>query len=185
MGKAYANRKKEIDRPDSDYYGTPIPLIWELIKLDIFNKDHLIYEPASGEGVIGKTLTLNGFRVTEDDIRTTGKNFLECEKHYPVIITNPPFSLFDEFVVSAKRCSDRFAFIAKTNFFGAYKRYENGIWNNLKSVYIFNRQIDYRYNPFETKLKCGNLITGWFIWDLSWNKDYWETKIIDVQKYCK
>jgi len=185
VGKAYANKKTKEERPESDYYGTPIPLTWELIKLNIFDKNYIVYEPASGEGAISNTLKLNGYEVIENDIRTTGVNFLECKEYYPQIVTNPPFSLFDEFVESAKRCSDKFAFIAKTNFFGAYKRWENGIWDNLKNVYIFNRQIDYRYNPFDTKLKCGNLITGWFIWDSSWDRSYWNTHIINVQKYCK
>jgi hypothetical protein len=30
---------------------------------------------------------------------------------------------------------------------------------------------------------AGNLITGWFIWDMNWKEDYWYTSIIDVQKY--
>jgi hypothetical protein len=185
MGKAYANKTPMDQHPDSDYYCTPKSLVWKLLDLCIIQNSS-IYEPACGEGAISSVLKERGFNVIEDDIRTTGKDFLLCEKHYPWIMTNPPFSLFDEFVIKAKQCSDQFIFLAKTNFFGAYQRYEKGIWKNLKSVYIFNRQVDYRTPMREDGLfHVGNLITGWFHWDKNWNENYWRTSIIDVQSYAK
>jgi len=185
MGKAYANRKPEKERPEADFYSTPYCLTWELLKLDEFEYKP-IYEPAAGSGAISSQLKKYGFSVIEDDIRTTGKDFLECTQHFPYIITNPPFSLFDDFVVKAKECSDKFAFIFKTNFFGSHSRFKNGIWNNLESIYIFDRQVDYR-SPLRDDgyISCGNLVTGWAIWNSSWDKNYWKTKVISIQDYCK
>ena len=185
MGKAYANRKPINERPEADFYSTPYSLTWELLKLGEFDLSKAIYEPASGSGAISSQLIKHGFTVFEDDIRTTGKDFLECSQHYPQIITNPPFSLFTQFVDKAKQCSDKFAFIMKTNFLGCQSRLENETWKHLKSLYVFSRQIDYRTPLREDGALCvGNLITGWGIWDMSWNKDYFETKVLDIQKYC-
>lgn len=73
----------------------------------------------------------------------------------------------------------------KTNFLGCQDRVEKQTWKNLKSLYVLSRQIDYRTPLREDGKMCvGNLITGWGVWDMSWNKDYFETKVIDIQKYC-
>lgn len=187
MGKNYANRKPVAERPESDFYATPRSLIKELCLLEPVPKNSLIYEPASGNKVLVQELAENGYyNVVDDDIRTTGKDFLQCKEHYDVIWTNPPFSLFDEFVLKAKECADTVIFIGKTNFFGAYQRWQNGVWKNLKHVYIFNRQVDYRTSTrYDGLFHVGNLITGWFIWDKSWKEDYWTTSVMDVQKYAK
>jgi hypothetical protein len=115
-----------------------------------------------------------------------GLDFLEdyTWKEFDYLIMNVPFSKFDLFVLKAQEITkDKFAFIGKTNFFGAYNRNKNGVWKHLKHVYIFNRQVDYRFFREDNKMQAGNLITGWFVWDMNWSKDYWMTSIIDVQKY--
>lgn len=89
MGKAYANRKPLKERPEADFYSTPYSLTWELLKLNEFDLSKSIYEPASGGEAISSQLKKYGFTVFEDDIRTTGKDFLQCNQHYPQIITNP------------------------------------------------------------------------------------------------
>lgn len=183
MGKAYTNRKPLNERPEADFYSTPYSLTRELLKLNEFSD--IIYEPASGSGAISKVFKDNEFKVFEDDIRTTGKDFLKCEEFFPSIITNPPFSLFTEFVEKAKQCSNKFAFIMKTNFLGCQSRVEEKTWQYLKSLYIFSRQVDYRTPLREDGHLCvGNLITGWGIWDKNWKEEYTMTKVLDIQKYC-
>lgn len=186
MGKAYANRKKLSERPEADFYSTPYSLTWELLNTGEFSdKQKIVYEPACGSFAISSQLEKAGFTVICDDIRTTNKDFLTCSIHYDYLITNPPFSLFDEFVMKAKECSDKFAFILKTNFLGATGRREKGIWKSLKSLYIFDRQIDYRSPLLLSGEVCvGNLITGWGVWDKTWNEDYFMTRVLNVQKYC-
>lgn len=184
-GKNYANRKPIDQRPESDFYPTPYSLTRELMKLNPFPKATTLLEPACGEGAISYILKESGFHVIEKDLKT-GQDFMEETDRYDAIITNPPFSQFDSFVMKAKEVTDQFAFIAKTNFFGAYKRNEMGVWDNLKEVHIFNRQVDYRSPTREDGLfHVGNLITGWFIWDKSWKENYWKTYIMDVQDYAK
>lgn len=187
MGKAYANRKKEIDRPESDFYQTPRPLTWELIKLRLFDFDKLCYEPACGKLAIVKELEkyFSNLHYTDINHDLYYQDFLELKNYKcDYIITNPPFSLFDDFVIKAKEvATDKIAFIGKTNFFGAEKRNRIGIWKNLKYVFVFNRQVDYRFFREDNKMQSGNLISAWFIWDMNWKENYWMTSIIDVQKY--
>ena len=199
MGKAYVNRKPKDQRPKGDFYETPKCLTWELLNQNEFDYRLRVLEPASGNDAIVNELKAVwkwpeeqiyfGDKYHEDEIKrvdflnplVAGKNSIDY------IITNPPFSLFDEFVMKAKQVArSKVAFIGKLNFFGAYQRNENGIWKHLKHVYIFNRQLDFAY-PLQDdgSFECGNLVVGWFIWDLSWNKDYWTTSILDIQKYIK
>lgn len=184
-GKAYANRKAVHERPESDNYPTPIALVKELINLGILNKRKPVIEPAAGEGQLACTLSVNGFNVWASDLHKNGLDFFtDYTKPVDQIVTNPPFSQFDDFVMKAKELSPFVVMIGKTNFFGAQSRYKNGVWKHLKHVYIFSRQIDYRTPLGSIQMNVGNLVTGWFVWDRRWTKPYWNTSIIDVQRYC-
>lgn len=201
-GKAYANRKSADKRPESDFYATPGYLVSKLNEViretysdaavnlcDSFSNPFEVLEPAEGNGVI--TNKLNGWRlkkgfvqcnVTSHDIRTDGVDFLDYkpEKRFSMVITNPPFSLFDNFVKKAKETAPIVIMIGKMNFFGAYRRAET--WEHLKHVYVFNRQVDYRSPERDDgKFYCGNLVTGWFVWDMSWTNSWWKQSILNVQ----
>ena len=199
MGKAYANRKPVSERPESDFYPTPGFLTEKLLEsheftdyIDIlksFYKDirrPCILEPSCGDGAITKVLAkhLDFCDIISHDIRTDGVDFLTYtpERKIDLVITNPPFSLFDEFVKKAKEIAPVVIFIGKVNFFGAYNRHRDGVWNSLKDVMIFNRQVDYRTESRDDgKFYCGNLVTGWFIWNRFWLAPFWHTRIMDVQ----
>ena len=183
-GKAYANRKSVSERPVSDNYPTPIALVQELVNLKIIKRDQMVYEPAAGDGQLAGVLLSSGFNVCATDLIRDGIDFLSRKSDCSQIVTNPPFSLFDDFVMKAKDLSPFVVMIGKTNFFAAQSRYKNGVWKHLKHVYIFSRQIDYRTPLGSLEMNVGNLVTGWFVWDRRWNKPYWNTSIIDVQKYC-
>lgn len=200
MGKAYANKKPLKERPESDFYPTPKFLTKKLLETSEFKyiksilretsekekRKLTILEPAYGEGAISQVLKENieDVEIIEHDIQKDGVDFLNYypEKPIDLIITNPPFSLFDEFVEKSKQISSIVIFIGKVNFFGAYQREKNGIWKNLKDVLIFNRQVDYRTGDrADGKFYCGNLVTGWFIWDNRWKENFWKTRILNVQ----
>lgn len=181
----------------SDEFKVVIELIsaYELVQEHhkILGKNNIkILDPACGDGIFGKVLKEHlpkafpafTFEIIEHDIRKDGVDFLsfESKNEFDIVITNPPFSLFDEFVTKAKEVAPFVIFIGKTNFFGAYNRYKKGIWNHLEFVSVFNRQVDYRSPVREDgKFQCGNLVTGWFFWNRNWKSNYWETSIMDVQ----
>jgi hypothetical protein len=189
MGKNYANRKPKEHRPESDYYPTPQSLVWCLLdqEPELFDYSLDIIDPACGEGAIIKALKQHGFENVYGDDLSMGRDFLtnHYQGQYEQAMMNPPFSLFDEFIFKAKEEFPVFASIIKTNFFGAMGRHKRGIWTNLKKVYIFNRQVDYR-TPMRDDgyFHVGNLVTGFGIWDCYWENDYFETRILDVSSYA-
>ena len=199
MGKAYVSRKPKEEQRKSDLFETPKCLTWKLLETGEFDYSKTILDPACGRGAISNILSEKKYfgygNIVSRDILTTPCNlrsvdFLKMdpkEKQYSYITTNPPFSKFDDFVMKAKEiATEKFAFIGKTNFFGAYQRYEKGVWKHLKHVYIFNRQVDYQGSIHPEGLcHVGNLVTGWFVWDMRWDRSFWKTSVIDVQQYAK
>ena len=187
MGKAYANRKDVSSRNRNDYYPTPLPLIIELEKLSIIKKSDRVLEPCCGEAKrISGYFNSLGYSFEEKDI-VFGNDFLKDDysgSHYDAVVTNPPFSLWDDFVSKSKEIADKVVLIGRTNYFGAYRRNAEGIWNGLKKVFIFNRQVAYdRMSDDPMRLLCGCLVTGWFYWEKGYSGNP-EIEIMDVQKYC-
>lgn len=78
------------------------------------------------------------FKYTEQLWRPTKPDF---------IVTNPPYSLFSEFVLKAKEvCRHKFAFFIKTNGLHGIKRYKE-IYSDeefpLARVYLFDRRVNF------------------------------------------
>lgn len=188
MGKAYANRKSLGERNKNDYYETPKPLIIELEKLHLIKKTDKVLDCACGiNRSISGYFNFLGYNFEEKDL-ILGNDFLKddySDKNYDCVVTNPPFSYWDDFVKKSKLIAPQVIMIGRTNYFGAYKRYREGLWDNLKTVYIFDRQIAYNeMYKGELKFKCGCLITGWFHWDRNYIGKP-SIEIIDIQKYLE
>lgn len=185
-GKAYANRRPVEERPESDFYRTPEGLTWELLASGFKFPTTEIYEPMAGDGAIATMFSANGFSVVTDDIRTTGRDFLDFSGKVPYIVTNPAFSIFSETVEKCRECAEHgFILLGKLNFFGAHSRTVGGTWKNLKHVYVFDRQVDYRTPPNQGGHFCvGNLVTGFFVWDQTWDNPWWSMSTLDVQKWA-
>lgn len=182
-GKNYFTRN--CFRPGDLYY-TPFSLVWELLKYEDFEN---CLEPASGEGAIIKAAKNydNCEFIREGDIKK-GEDFFDSKSWHGDILTNPPFSLWDGFVFHAKKITDgKICMLGKLNYFGCVGRYKSGIWDGLKTVYIFNRYVDYRTPYREDGLfHVGGMATAWFVWDRDQNPiNIPEIRILDVQKYAK
>lgn len=186
MGKSYASKKPKKDRPIGDLYITPKSLVWEFLKTNELDADLPIWECAAGTGVITSVLRSNRFSVKSTDI-SNGVNFLESPEQIwdGNIFTNPPFSLWDDFVTKAKSLTEnKVVMLGRTNYFGTYSRYCSDIWDNLKTVYVFNRYVDYQTPERDDGLfHVGALCTGWFVWDMSYTGKP-TIEFIDVQKYA-
>jgi hypothetical protein len=188
-GKSYANRLKKEDRPRGDFYSTPKSLIW--VARDIIKKEFQgsgILEPCSGEDAISSALRKDYCLVATNDLyypSDQNNDYLKRVWFNWYIITNPPFSLWDEFVIKAKEHCKKFMFIGRLNYLGTASRLKNGIWNNLKAIYPFNRYVDYRTPYREDGLfHVGAMATAWFLWDMSYTGKP-TIEILDVQKYAK
>lgn len=129
-GKAYANKKKKENRPIGDFYSTPKSLVWvveDIIDRE-FEKQKHILEPSCGrdnkEPIVDVLYSWNYNLIINDLYHNCGGyNYIKKERWTEnQIITNPPFSLWDEFVLKAKTHCKKFMFIGRLNYFGCSGR---------------------------------------------------------------
>src|SRR3990167_2366749 len=100
-GRSMAGDSVSRTRVENDYYATP-----EIATISLLKREEIIYpawECACGEGHIAKLLT---GKVVASDLINRGygevADFLSSDsKSCATIITNPPFSLFQEFAERA------------------------------------------------------------------------------------
>jgi len=193
-GKNCLARKKEINRPDSDFYSTPKSLVWVVkdIILREFDNNINILEPGSGENAIAEELTKYGYNITTNDIRIDTDT--DCHSDYlnqtsldtyKYVITNPPFSLWDKFILKSKEHCSKFMVIGKSDYLSAHGRNTTGLWDHLKHIYIFDRKVDFQ-TPYRTdgKFHLGMLNAAWFLFDMNYLGDI-KTSVVDVNDYAK
>lgn len=188
MGKAFGNKKAENKRPincKGDNYSTPYSLTEMLFEKESFDFSKSVLEPAAGEGTMAEVLKKKFEKVVSfDPIKgyyDFCNNHLYCEDHklknysflfhvfstYSYIITNPPYSLADQFVLRAKELEpEKFCFLLRTNFLSGQSRLKKGIYEGLKKVLIFNRMPDLRapIRP-DGKFPTAMIVYAWFVWE--------------------
>lgn len=182
-GKPYANRKMRNKRPEHDFYETPKCLTEELVKTGVLNNVKTVWDPCCGKFAITDVLEKHGFKCFKNDVIYGDDYLTNIYQKHECIVMNPPFSLFDKFVEKAKTEADLICVIGKMNFFGSHYRNTSGFWKHLKTIYCFDRMIDYQ-QPLRTDMKVGvgMIVSGWFIWDMKYEGNP-EIKVLDMQKY--
>lgn len=98
-------RKGAYARAPADFYPTAEPLAEPLPELEALGDR--VWEPACGDGRLARVLEAAGIRVVATDLLAwgyglEGRDFLRARRLLaPVIVTNPPFSLWAEFAEHA------------------------------------------------------------------------------------
>lgn len=125
-------------RSQADFYPTPDDVTEALIfAIDPNPETTKIWEPACGDGRMVKCLERIGpYAVVGTDI-LTGNDFLATPLPDGCnwIITNPPFSQAEEFIRHAYELGVPFAFLLKSQFWHARKRYP--LFKDCPPDYIF------------------------------------------------
>ena len=168
-------------RNKNDYYQTPYSMTRQLLEVENF--EGKILEPCCGAGAIVKVLRDYDKSIDYCDLNNefslTGifKNFKDFINddfdRYDNIITNPPYSLANEFILKAKEITNnKIAMLLPLNYLHGVTRY-NEIYLDrkfpLKAVYVFCR-----YGMLEETIRddgsyrTGMMVYAWYIWD----KDY-------------
>ena len=130
-------------RKKSDAYFTPYSLTSQFLDVANIPKEYKILEPACGNGAITKVLMENGY--TDIVSYDKEKDFLSEPKinYFDYILTNPPFSLAQEFILQAKRVAKiGFSFLLPLSYLHGKKRYDE-IWTDtifpLSEIHVFTR----------------------------------------------
>lgn len=136
--------------------------------LPYIKKDWVIWECACGRGNIVKAFELEGYSIFGTDI-LSGKDFLMWQPEgYDCIITNPPYSIKQDFLQRAYNLKKPFAFLLPLTTFETYKR--QYLFKNYGLEVIF---FDKRIN-FETPSGNGSgswFATAWFTNGLNIGKE--------------
>jgi len=139
---------------------TPYEAVMPLIPY--LPKDWTIWECAFGQGYLAKHLTNLGYKVVG-----SGENFFNAKLDCNVLVTNPPYSLKDNFIERAYSLHKPFAFLLPlTALEGKRRGYlyrENGI-----QLIIPNKRINFIIPSGKT---ANWFQTAWFCYGLNLPKD--------------
>lgn len=146
MGKNFSRNNASGKRRVADDYPTPYALTWEFLKADRPNWDTkgYILEPAAGDGVMVQTLMTFGFENLQSyDLQKDGMDFFNEIGKFQYLITNPPYSIANDFILKAKEVvTDQFAMLLPLTYLQGSRRLRE-IWNDrefpLARIYVFNR----------------------------------------------
>lgn len=168
-------------RVSNDFYATPPEAVRAIL-----NREKLagsILEPAAGEGHISKIL--KEYCPDREIISTElikredrfgcnikyGIDFLTYDygRKFSNIITNPPFSLAEDFIEKAWSIStDKVIMFAKIQLLEGKERYEMFRNIPLKSVYVFSNRVNPMRNGSSVdengKPWASTMCFAWFVW---------------------
>ena len=144
---------------ENDFVQTPKEITEALTLLESF--EGKILEPCCGKGAISEVLKSKGYEVISSDKFSYGygkqEDLFEVTEEFDNIITNPPFT-------QQQKVKKHLLSIAKKKV--ALLWYVKNLGNeietktskNLKTVYVFNKRIDW----VETKL---GWLFAWYVWE--------------------
>ena len=163
-GISIAGRKRK-----GDFYETPT---WATEAL--FEKEKFIgsvWECACGYGAMSNVIQKYNKCISTDIM--TGTDFLTHSPDFEVdnIITNPPYSLANKFVLTAKMWAEKkIAMLLKLSFLESISRYRMFKDKEfpLKKVLVFCKRVQmYPYGTKKPK-NSGTIAYAWYIWDKSY-----------------
>ena len=137
------------DREKMDFYATDKRATHELLKREQFISP--IYEPACGEGHIGKVLEEHNYKVKAEDICYRGYGSEEEVDFFTVtentldIVTNPPYFCAEPFLKHALEISRKqvkIAMLFRLAFLEGQKRYELFKEYPPRRVYVFSKRLN-------------------------------------------
>lgn len=190
MGKNYSRNNASGKRKASDFYETHYPLTREFLTAtnSEWMPDKVVSDPCAGNGAITKILDEYGFKnIISHDILTDRVDFLQDTTIVDYVISNPPYSLANEFILHAKEVvRDKFAFLLPLTYLQGSYRYNN-IWMDrnfpLASIWVFNRFPMLGVPLREDGLfPTGMQAMAWFLWERTYTGEptiHW----LDIDKY--
>lgn len=176
-GGQLAGGNPKRGRVKDDFYATPLEATWALLE-----REEILYpawEPACGEGHIAEAIKLKyDFDLLSFDLVDRGygeqMDFFEITDDFSplpaTIITNPPFSLFQEFAErSLKHATDKVILFGKIQALEGQKRATFMENSPLKTVYVFKKRINPMRNGRKVdengKKWASTMAFAWYVWE--------------------
>lgn len=134
LGSRICGGNTAYKRKASDFYPTPPEVTQALLDFLKIEAGKRIWEPACGEGHMVEVFETNGYKVRATDLQT-GTDFLTTESnHSDWIITNPPFSLSEQFIRKCAEYNVPFALLLKSQYWHAAKRV--ALFSEITPAYV-------------------------------------------------
>lgn len=165
-------------RVPDDFYATPPEATESLFSVETFMGN--VWEPACGDGSMSRVIEQYNQCISSDlrdrGYGKTGIDFLKTNSRamgYDLcsnIITNPPFSLFQEFAEKALyEANEKVALFGKLQALEGQKRATFLQNSPLKSIYVFKKRINPMRNgsPVDENGKkwSSTMAFAWYVWD--------------------
>lgn len=174
-GNGYA-ALNDAAKADGEFYPTPPEATEALIRAERGRIDALrhdggalgaagdpVWDPACGEGAILKVFRKNGLPIVGTDLYDRGfsrggDDFLRTARRSRIVVTNPPFSLAEDFI---RRCTEieavYAAFLLKSTYFHAAARALLFIGHAPARIYPLSWRLDF-LNVGRPEIEC-----AWFV----------------------
>lgn len=169
MNGAILTNRSSDKRSKSDYYPTPCECTQALIDFMRFDKSTVVCEPACGNGHISMVFENNGYKVISTDINHYGfesetEDFLASNgKQCDWIITNPPFSLSEQFVKKCLELKKPFALLLKSQYWHSKKRLSLFLEHKPMFVLPMTWRPDFEFGK---KGGAPTMDCIWTVWDI-------------------
>ena len=158
----------------NDLYETPECATRALLHIERLPRR--IWEPAAGRGAIVRVLRAHGHEVVASDLIDYGeqthfsrRDFLlehKAPQGCECILTNPPFSLAEQFVAHALDLCPRVIMLLRLAFLESERRSRILDTGTLARVHIFRRRLPMRHRDGWQGPKASSAMAfAWFIWD--------------------
>ncbi|MFC2494742.1 MAG: NAD(P)-dependent oxidoreductase [Candidatus Absconditicoccaceae bacterium] len=171
-----ASNHTQDDRAEQDFYATDPRAIDLLLEREEFSPS--ILEPSCGQGHLSRRLEENCYLVHSSDIVDRGygvvQDFFSYDEWYGDIITNPPYSLAQEFIEHSLKITKpgaKIAMLLKLQFLEGKKRKKFFKKHPPKIVYVHSERIMCAKNgDFAGLKKSGGsaVAYAWYIWENGW-----------------
>lgn len=144
-----------------DRYFTP-PWCYENLPID-WSEYKTAFEPSMGDGRLYLFMEEQGMKVDGRDLEwasETGENedFFNWDGRVDLIITNPPFSLAQEFVEHAIPRADTVIMLQRLNWMGSQKRHNFWKENPPDALYVLSKR------PSFNGKGTDNQDYAWYVW---------------------
>lgn len=144
-----------------DAYSTPTWCTEAICRQLVWPQESGVLEPCAGDGAIVRVLEKYAEYIVECEIQR-GIDFFEFDPDYPrfdFIITNPPFSLAQEFVEKSLTLANCVVMLLRLNFLASSKR--KAFWerNEPTAIHVLTKR------PSFTGKGTDATDYAWFVWD--------------------
>lgn len=165
-------------RRQSDLYPTPPEATVALLRFLNLPKNTTIWEPAAGEGDMVKAIRACGYGSSFGTDVSEGFDFLSPDifkrilTGFDWIITNPPFSLAEDFIRRAAKTEKPFAMLLKSQYWHAAKRM--ALFEEIPPSYIL--PLTWRPDFFFKERESGDsgsplMDVMWCVWLTPWMRN--------------